>query len=78
MAAIDQHSDAAQEPTEPDTDIEWDRDTIAAAVDEMRAEAATWRITWHNGTTRTTTLVGMAWYARTFDPDATVTPLEEN
>jgi hypothetical protein len=45
---------------------------VAAAVDAMRDESATWRVKWADGTERETTLVGLAWYAREFDPDAEV------
>jgi hypothetical protein len=48
---------------------------VAAAVDAMRNESATWRVKWADGTERETTLVGLAWYAREFDPDAEVTPV---
>jgi hypothetical protein len=52
----------------------WDPEAVAAAVDEMRDESETWLVEWTDGTSRTTTLVGVAWYARVFDPEATVTP----
>jgi hypothetical protein len=48
---------------------------VAAAVDAMRNESGTWRVKWSDGTERETTLVGLAWYAREFDPDAEVTPV---
>lgn len=48
----------------------------AAAIDAMRATAERWRVTWTDGRERTTTLVGLAWYAREFDDDATVTPVD--
>lgn len=48
-----------------------------AAIDAMRETAERWRITWADGRARTTTLVGLAWYAREFDDDAIVTPVSD-
>jgi hypothetical protein len=50
------------------------RQTLAG-VKEMRESASEWRISFADGTTRETTLAGMAYYAREWDDDATVVPL---
>lgn len=42
-------------------------------LEVMRADAETWTVAWEDGSKRSTTLVGLAWYAREHDPDATVT-----
>lgn len=52
------------------------RDTLPG-VEEMRDDAEEWRIEWDDGSSRETTLAGIAWYAREFDEEATVTPLSE-
>lgn len=46
-------------------------------VAAMQEEADEWLVEWADGTERRTTLTGVAWYARAFDDDATVTPLPE-
>ena len=51
--------------------------TTTAAIDAMREMAERWRITWADGRVRTTTLVGLAWYACEFDDDAIVTPVSD-
>lgn len=47
--------------------------SVKAEVDEMRKESDTWIITWPHGAT-TTSMVGLAWYAREFDENAVVSP----
>lgn len=44
-------------------------------VTEMEAEAEEWRIEWSDGSSRTTTLAGLAYYAKYWDDEATVIPL---
>lgn len=46
---------------------------VKAEVDEMRQKSDEWIITWPHGAL-TTTMVGLAWYAREFDDDAVVSP----
>ena len=66
--------------TEPQsTASAMDDDTFpdAAEINGMRETADRWQIQWADSTDRITTLVGLAWYAREFDPMATVTPVSE-
>lgn len=44
-------------------------------VEEMRDSAEEWRIDYDDGTARTTTLAGIAYYAREWDDEATVVEL---
>jgi hypothetical protein len=37
-----------------------------------------WRVEWEDGTSRETMIAAMAWYAREFDPAATVTPVTDD
>lgn len=46
-------------------------------VEAMREGAGEWLIEWEDGTERSMTLVGIAWYAREFDATATVTARSE-
>lgn len=48
---------------------------VKEEVVEMREESGLWRIEWEDGTVRETTWVGMAWYAKHWDDEATVEPL---
>lgn len=47
----------------------------ANPVDEIRKEADEWRITWEDGSSRTTTLAAIVWYAQEFDDEAEVNAL---
>lgn len=49
---------------------------VLPAVRELREEADEWIVEWDDGSERTTTLAGIAWYAREFDSEATVRPVE--
>lgn len=52
------------------------RDTLPG-VESMRKDADEWQIEWADGPHRETKLAGIAWYAREFDDEATVTLLPE-
>lgn len=52
-----------------------DVEEVARRVDEMREVSDRWLIAWDGGREAVTGMVGLAWYAREFDDEATVTPL---
>lgn len=56
--------------------IECENDHVADEVANMADESERWLVVWRDGSQRTTGIVGLAWYAREFDDEATVSPAE--
>jgi hypothetical protein len=50
---------------------------MLSAVQDMReSDVDEWRVEWDDGSSRTTSLVGLAYYAREWDDEATVKRVE--